>query len=696
MTKYLLSLLSLFALVLMPQMAMAQIDGGSDSINVLESIQNIEPEDTFGTQALSIALEGVKLASTQASTFIDNFAALPNIGAWAIKQYENPVTAKRWLDIAYKAVVVIGIAYIVAWSLKLLLLPLRRRINKMEFKSPFSRFGWTVWWFGLLIIPIIAFLGSALYALGYLEPTKLARYVVLTTVYALTMLQMIRVTAKFFLAGKHPSLRFLPVSTETALYMRRWVMLLTSTGFIGYFAADIAKAVWVPKDIISGFTNLIALSVIVMAVLAILGRRSYVASSIRGNLSAARPAKSIFEALRLFLARTWHMFAILYLIVGYFMTMMGSDGGLFFMIKGTVGTIVTILAMRLGFYFDAKFSFQKKTDVNASPVYKMFLKYMFGAAICLAGAAGLVASWGGDIPALLSSPWGTRISGSAFSIITTILIVVAIYELINRSIENHLNKVDEDGLPVKTNMRARTLLPMLRKAILIILGVIVTLVILSEVGVNIAPLLAGAGVLGVAIGFGSQTLVKDFLTGLFIIIEDSIAVGDIVHLGSSSGKVEEMSLRTIRLRNVHGQVHIIPFSDIGAIINDSKDFSFSVIDAGVAYDSDLSKVMEVMTSVCDKMREMPEYKDDIKDDFEIMGVQTLGDSAITVRGRMKTTAGKHYGIRRQFNYLMKSAFDESGIEIPFPVVTHIVKPEGGPSEVSQQKDTRVEAKKGEG
>ncbi len=682
MTKSLIAFLLIFSIFLLPSMVMAAPDAISKTApsakEAIEKLVEIEPEPTVGTQALGFLFDSVKLATAQGKTFINHFAALPDFGDWVQKQKDNEYLLNRWKDIGKKTLISIGIAYLAMWMLKLIFFPFRYKINKKEFHSAWSRFGTTILWLTLLVIPLIAFLGAALYMLNYQEPSKLAGFVVTTIIYALSVLQLIRVVLKFFLAGKHPNLRFIPLSTENALYLRRWIMRIANTGFIAYFITEIASTVRVPKDIISGFTNLAGLVIVFMAIIAILSRRSIIADSLRGNLSAARSAKNILEGLRLFLARSWHIWAILYLIVGYFMTMLGSNGGVFFMIKGTVGTLLTVALMRLAFYLDSRLGHKKKTDKNNSMVYRLFIKYTLGLLICIAGVIGFVASWGGDIITITSSPWGQRILGSAFSIITSTLVIVAFYELINRWIEAHLNKVDENGIIIEANTRARTLLPMLRKAALIILGVILILIVLSELGINIAPLLAGAGVLGVAIGFGSQTLVKDFLTGLFIILEDSIAVGDIVHLGSSAGVVEEMSLRTIRLRNTHGSVFIIPFSDISTIINDSKDYSFAVIDAGVAYDSDLSKVMEVMTSVCEKMQEMDKYKHDIKEDFQIMGVQTLGDSAITVRGRMKTTAGKHYGIRRQFNFLMKEAFDKAGIEIPFPVVTYVKKPEGTP------------------
>jgi small conductance mechanosensitive channel len=152
-----------------------------------------------------------------------------------------------------------------------------------------------------------------------------------------------------------------------------------------------------------------------------------------------------------------------------------------------------------------------------------------------------------------------------------------------------------------------------------------------------------------------------------------MAVGDIVTIGSNSGKVEDMSLRTVRLRDMEGSLHIVPFSEITTIVNASKDYSFAVIDAGVAYDSDLPQVMKVLEDVAKEMRNDPETKDLLLEDWELLGIQTLGDSSITVRGRIKTIPGERWAVRRNFQLRMKAAFDANGIEIPFPVVTQIVK-----------------------
>ena len=249
-----------------------------------------------------------------------------------------------------------------------------------------------------------------------------------------------------------------------------------------------------------------------------------------------------------------------------------------------------------------------------------------------------------------------------------------IYEGCNSVIERHLNRRDAEGKKLAASARMRTLLPMIRTSVFIGFSIIVSLVVLSEVGFNIAPLLAGAGIFGVAIGFGSQTLVKDFLTGLFIVIENTIAIGDTVKIGDHAGVAEAMSVRTLRLRDGDGALHILPFSEVTKIINMTRDFSFAVIKVGVSYDSDLEKVMNVIRSVGEELQNDPIYKRVILEPVEVLGVEDLGDSSVTIGSRIRTRPGKQWDVRRMFLLKLKQRFDKEGIEIPFPTVTNIQKP----------------------
>ena len=172
--------------------------------------------------------------------------------------------------------------------------------------------------------------------------------------------------------------------------------------------------------------------------------------------------------------------------------------------------------------------------------------------------------------------------------------------------------------------------------------------------------------MGLAVGFGSQTLVKDLINGLFILFEESVRVGDYADLGKNEGMVEAVGLRTIKLRDVSGNVHVIPNSSIEAITNMSKEFSRTVLDIGVAYRESVDEVMAIMKEVGEEMRNDPEIGKGILEPIEIFGLQKFDDSAVVIRARMTTKPLKQWGLKREFNRRIKKVFDERGIEIPFP------------------------------
>jgi small conductance mechanosensitive channel len=174
------------------------------------------------------------------------------------------------------------------------------------------------------------------------------------------------------------------------------------------------------------------------------------------------------------------------------------------------------------------------------------------------------------------------------------------------------------------------------------------------------------GVLGLAIGFGAQTLVKDIITGAFILIEDSVSVGDIVTLSGTGGLVEAINIRTIRLRDLSGNVHTIPFSTVGTVTNMTKDFSRYLIEAGVAYREDVDEVIDVLKELGEELRKDPEWGPDMLEPIEILGLDRFEDSAVIVRARLITKPARQWSIGREFNRRLKRAFDERNIEIPFP------------------------------
>lgn len=213
--------------------------------------------------------------------------------------------------------------------------------------------------------------------------------------------------------------------------------------------------------------------------------------------------------------------------------------------------------------------------------------------------------------------------------------------------------------------REITLLTLLRNAATIALMVIILMFVLAELGVDIAPLIASAGVLGLAIGFGAQKMVQDIITGIFIQFENAINVGDVVTLGGTTGTVEKLTIRSVTLRDLHAVVHVIPFSSVDMVSNYVRDYSYFVADVGIAYRENVNDGKDAMVDAFEELR-ASEEGENITGDLEWFGVQSLGDSAVVLRARIKTVPGTQWATGRAYNEICKRIMDERGIEIPFP------------------------------
>ncbi len=223
--------------------------------------------------------------------------------------------------------------------------------------------------------------------------------------------------------------------------------------------------------------------------------------------------------------------------------------------------------------------------------------------------------------------------------------------------------------------RAETLGRVIRNLIAVIVWLIAGMLVLSEFGVSLAPILGAAGVAGLAIGFGAQSLVKDFFTGFFLLLENQIRQGDAVTIADHSGTVEAVTLRYVQLRDYDGNVHFVPNGMITSVVNKSRGFAHAVVNVGVSYSADLDQTMAVMQEVGAALRQDAAFADRVLADLDMAGVEDLGDSAVVIRARLRTTPGDQWGIRREYLRRLKKALDQAGIEIPFPqVVMHAPTP----------------------
>jgi len=218
----------------------------------------------------------------------------------------------------------------------------------------------------------------------------------------------------------------------------------------------------------------------------------------------------------------------------------------------------------------------------------------------------------------------------------------------------------------ESTKRVETLTRLLRQAMVIVVWIVTALIILRELGIDIAPILASAGIVGLAVGFGAQNLVKDVISGFFIIMENQVRVGDVAIINGTGGLVEKVNFRTLVLRDLAGVVHVFPNGTINTLANVTREWSAFILDIGVAYKEDTDKVVDLMKKVGDELRSDGYFGRLMVADVEIFGVDKFGDSAVMIKGRIKTQPIKQWEVGREYLRRLKKAFDEAGVEIPFP------------------------------
>jgi small conductance mechanosensitive channel len=272
--------------------------------------------------------------------------------------------------------------------------------------------------------------------------------------------------------------------------------------------------------------------------------------------------------------------------------------------------------------------------------------------------------WGIRAYGWFNSTLGEQVTGKLFDIGVIVVVAFLVWEAMNAAIDRYLESVGPDGTRIARSARMRTLLPLLRNAGFFVLLLIAGLLVFSELGINIAPLLAGAGVVGLAVGFGSQALVKDIITGLFMVIENTIAVGDLVDLGGRAGIVEAITIRTIRLRDIEGAVHTIPFSDVSTVKNRSKEFAHHMIALTVARGTDIEKTLGIMQSVGDALKEDATVGPLMLTSIDLWGISAFDSNGITLQGRIKTLPLKNSAVGAEYYRRLDLALTEAGIALP--------------------------------
>ncbi|MBM9603644.1 mechanosensitive ion channel domain-containing protein [Desulfopila inferna] len=642
-------------------------------------------------QMLSIISDNLQEVNQVLAEAGKHVLQIPSLLRELMVEARDTKTLLSWGEMAGKVVLAL-VAGLLAQALASRLLAGRRKaLEDLDAFNNWNKILLLIGTFVLELIPIIAFAAASYGILPLLDPRPGTQLVALTLINSNVLVRLIMAFARLILVPEKPSLNFLPMRRESVYYLYIWVHRIVRTSVYGYFFLEAGLILGLPLSLYLFLLKLLGLVVAILAIILIMQNRKGVSLWLRGDqvpLEASGPSEPeaidsedrktpMAGTLRRRFADFWHIGAIL-VVAGMFITWaLEIDGGLYYVIRAIVLTVM-VLALTTFFVrmsrrgIDRLFKISEELK-NTYPEleeranrYLPLLRHTVRGILYLIAFFSIMQAWGLGTLSWLLTPQG----GAVVSNIVFIFLIVAaaflFWEIASVKIENYLLREREGIAGKKGNTRLLTLLPLLKNVIRITLILVAGMSVLAHVGINIAPLLAGAGVIGLAVGFGSQALVRDVISGAFILLEDSVAVGDWVDTGGHSGTVENLTIRTLTLRDLSGTVHVIPFGEVTTIQNYNRGYAYALIDAGVAYREDYGEVVQALQDVAAELRQDETWGPDITGDLEVFGMNNLGDSAVEIRVRMKTLPSRQFSVRRAFLERMKRVFDERGIEIPFP------------------------------
>jgi small-conductance mechanosensitive channel len=476
------------------------------------------------------------------------------------------------------------------------------------------------------------------------------------------------VASRFLLAPDAAGRRVLNVGDDTAAFLHRWVVRVAVIWVSMLLVMGLVFVAGVPPEL-EVLVRLASAAVIgLMLIGMIVDARGAVAAEIRKGIA---PGAS--GGWRATLAGTWHLFAIAYVgLVWVLWAAATVDHGRapFGAALGSLGALLAypLLDRWVGRGIDDLFSSGTGEALVQRPEYAVVLHKVMRMLLALMLLAGLGELWGfaplGEVGVKIRQ----TVLEASFDLLAALAIAALGWHFVKVGIDRRLQPRTVNGAVVQPPPRLQTLLPLARKFILVVLAVMTIMLVLSGLGVNIGPLLAGAGVLGLAIGFGAQTLVKDILTGVFFLMDDAFRIGEYIQSGSYKGTVEAFGMRSVKLRHHRGPIYTVPFGELKAIQNMSRDWVIDKFNIGITYDSDIGMAKKLIKQIGKELAADPEYGPMFIEPLKMQGVEKFGDFAVEIRVKMMTKPNQQFGIRRRAFSMIKKAFDANGVKFAYPTV----------------------------
>jgi small-conductance mechanosensitive channel len=671
--------------------------------------------DSLGAQLLLTVSEQVREISREVADMARTLTHYRAFYYWFLRTANDPSAYQQLLDIAWKLALVFLCAFAAEWlAFRLIKRPVallearlpqaalapvqtlaiadppssvadvttapaqqKRRLSLARAWQSLIRLPFVLGRLLLELLPVLVFIGIATMLLGTeIGDLPIARLVILAVVnaYALSRVMICVVRA---LAGPFGLFR---VRAETAAYIEIWARRIVAVGVSGIAFANVALLLGLHRAGYAALLRLVMLVVHLFIVVIILQCRKPVADAIRAPAGRTGAAARVRDRV----AGLWHYFAIALDLALWAVWALNIRNGYSLLLQYFVGSVAVVLIVRLATILVLSLidrGFRISPDLlqrfpgleTRANRYLPLLRNIVSAVIAFIGLVALLEVWGVDaIVWFYGGQIGSRLVSAVVTIAIAALAAAAIWEICNALMDRQINSLSRDGHYARA-ARLRTFQPMLRTALLCLIVAVVGLTALSEIGVNVAPLLAGAGIVGIAIGFGSQKLVQDLITGLFLLLENTVQVGDNITLSGLSGTVENVSIRTLRLRAGDGSVHIVPFSAVTTITNSSRGAGNAAVSVNVSYKEDTDRAGQILKDIVAEMRNEPEYRHLIRGDLELWGVDKVDGSMASIVGQIRCSDSGRWPVQREFNRRMKRRFQECGVEIAAGAQTILVQ-----------------------
>lgn len=623
------------------------------------------PEPTVITKAL----DNLRTTLSNLAKFAQNAADVSTLWRWLKLQYNTAETRAFWGDFLTALILTLGIASAGYWLVRLGLSRVHRRLREaVRTASRRVRIRRGVILALLELAPIATFWAIAQALAGSLYfplRTELVTAALVTIVGdALLFVGLSRI----LLRPHTPYLRAFTINDEAARDLYRTLRWLILWSLLGYGLFSNISSLRVPPGVFEGLERIWGLVILGTVLIALLRYRSKIGEAIAGNGGKL----SLF---RRFLAQIWLPAIILYGIGAYLIWALDVYQGAELLVRGGILSVLILLAVQpISMVLNRWLHSMQAAEVTGPTAilqsrlerYATLLQILLSFLIYALAVIGIGYAWGMDPLGWMEAHLSGRFMVVLGDIAFVLLVCWGLWEVFDLWFTLYLGSVDETGARVQRSARSRTLLPLLRTSVLILLMLAFLVAVLTSFGLDVAPLLATAGVVGIAIGFGAQKLVQDVITGLFMLFQDTISIGDVVSLGGFTGTVERITVRTLELRDLEGSLHTIPFSAVNTVTNMSREFAHAMVDIGVAYKEDTDVVIDVLRQVGAEFELDPEHGPHLLSALEVFGVQQLGDNGVTIRCRFQVRPLTQWSVRRAFLARVKHRFDELGIEIPFP------------------------------